>query len=341
MRPTLGAVALASTLILLTGRGPAAAQPAPKALAGRVQTAQEKGVKFLKSQQRAQGGGVRNWEEDGPNALVGGGPTALALLALLEGGVKADDDAVERGLKYLRTVEPQHTYVVSLQTQVLCKVNPKDDAALIKRNVQWLVDDAAHWRGGTTLDGWSYLTRAKTKADNSNTRYAVAGLYAAHRAGFKTPKEGLWQAVADYYVRTQTAAGGWTYANENRKDKGTQTMTLSGLVGLLEARDVLGKVDKDVDKAIDDAYAWVGAEIKLLNPPNTFYSLDGLAAVGRLSGKREIIGTDKKRDWYPVPADWLVKSQRADGSWKGDSGVDANPVVSTSFALRFLASRSD
>lgn len=339
MRPTLWAVALAFAILLTASRESAVAQPVAKVPAAKVQAAQEKGVKYLKGQQRAQGGGVRNWEEDGPNP--GGGPTVLALLALLEAGVKADDDAVERGLKYLRTVEPQNTYTLSLQIQVLCKLNQKEDAGIIKRNVKWLVDDAARWRDGTVLEGWSYQVGSKGKGDNSNTRYAIAGLYAAHKAGFKTPKEGFWQAVADYYVRTQTSAGGWTYANENRKDKGTQTMTLSGLVGLLEARDVLGKVDKDVDKAIDDGYAWVGSEIKLLNPPNTFYGLDGLAAVGRLSGKREIIGTDKKREWYPIPADWLVKSQRADGSWKGDSGNDANPVWSTSFALRFLASRPD
>jgi hypothetical protein len=85
----------------------------------KVQKAQDAGVAYLKHMQTDEG----HWEKDTLSLIMPGGNSALALLALLETGLKPDDPAVERGLKYLRAVEPKHTYIVALQTQVLVRAN--------------------------------------------------------------------------------------------------------------------------------------------------------------------------------------------------------------------------
>ena len=57
-----------------------------------------------------------------------------------EAGVGPDDPDVQRALKYLRTVKPAKTYVVALQTLVLCAAEPEKDKLLIRRNANWLVE---------------------------------------------------------------------------------------------------------------------------------------------------------------------------------------------------------
>jgi RNA polymerase sigma factor (sigma-70 family) len=321
-------------------RAPAAKDKAPEdPLRKQVREAQEKGVKYLKERQRDEGSGKWSWENDALAVLQKGGTSALALLALLECGEPVKDDTVDRGLKYLRTVEPQHTYVVSLQTQVLCKANQKEDADRIKRNVKWLVE-AAVW-DGRDLTGWSYGTGAggAGRADNSNTRYAVAALYAAHKARFKSSNDKVWPAIRDMYVRTQKADGGWGYTPE--APKATHTMTASGLLGLLQAKDILAKDVGPPEKAIDNGFAWLASQFRLQNPPHTFYNFDVVAALGRASERKDFGTKDKKIEWFRIGAEWLLTNQKANGEWRISAALDDYPVISTSFALRFLASRPD
>jgi hypothetical protein len=314
-------------------------KPPEDALAKKVEEAQKNGVNYLKGQQKNQGAGVWNWENDTRNLLQPGGTSSLALLALLESGVKVDDEAVKRGLKYLRELKPQHTYVVGLQTQVLCKANQKEDAELIKRNVKWL-EDAAVWKG-KNLEGWSYLSNQGNRADNSNTRYALAGLYAAHKVSFKVSKEKFWEEVRDFYLRSQSVAGSWGYQNVNKNAKGTHTMTLSGILGLMQAQEVIGRKDKLADQAVEAGFAWIANEFTIMNRPHTFYNLDVMAAVGRASERKDFGTKAKKIEWYKEGVDWLLKNQKPGGEWQIKAAIDDFPVISTSFALRFLASRPD
>src|SRR5262249_25604355 len=151
--------------------------------------------------------------------------------ALLKTAQRPDEVTVARGLKYLRTLQPKHTYVVSLQTQVFCKANQKQDAELIKRNVAWLEKNAI--RAGKKLEGWSYGAGGGAGGpDNSNTRYAVSGLYAAHQAGFKAETKDQWEQIRDMYVRTQTPGGGWNYREAG--GMGTLTMTTSAILSLVQ-----------------------------------------------------------------------------------------------------------
>lgn len=367
MKSAIAALVLASGVVLLFGgRQPAGADPIPEVrptgdpavlalapvkpgkppadpTAEKVKEAQEKAIKYLKAKQIKQPKDVWNWESDTLNLLQPGGSSALALLALLESGVKPDDEVVARGLKYLRTVEPKHTYVVSLQTQVFCKANQKEDADRIKRNVKWLEEAAV--RNGKVFDGWSYTASRETRADHSNTRFAVAALHAAHTAGFKVQQQGIWDDIRALFIRTQKGDGGWGYTPEGPKGTDTphssHTMTFAGLLCLSLANDVLRSDDKAADGAMRNGNAWIGNNFRLENPPSTFYNFDVIAAFGRASDRKNLGTADKKRDWYREGAQWLLENQKPGGEWQIKSAIDDYPIISTSFALRFLAARPD
>ena len=315
--------------------------PAPKEkpsndpLADKVREAQKKAIDYLKGQQRDQGGGIWNWENDTLQLLQPGGTSALAMLALLDSGLKVDDRVVARGLKYLRTVQPQHTYVVGLQTQVFCKLNRKEDVKLIRRNVQWL-ENAAAWKGKQLL-GWSYMQKPGGRADNSNTRYAIAALWAADKAGVKVTNASFWRAVLDLYTRTQNADGGWSY--QSGGPKSSHTMTLSGLLCMSASKGIVGKVGKPAQAALTKGEAWVANAFTLENKPHTFYNFDVIAAYGRSIDSKFIGNNKNKHEWYKEGAEWLLENQKPGGEWQIRSAIDDFPVVSTSFALRFLASR--
>src|SRR5262249_23515060 len=73
-----------------------AADPPSKAeepLVEQVRSAIDTGVRFLRKEERGQG----NWERGFIASNKPGGFTALALLALLNCGVKADDPIIQRG----------------------------------------------------------------------------------------------------------------------------------------------------------------------------------------------------------------------------------------------------
>src|SRR4051794_37215142 len=75
-----------------------AADPKPEPLVEQVRAAIDNGVRFLRSEERGRG----NWEgslsQAGIAASRPGGASALALLALLNCGVKPDDPVIQRGL---------------------------------------------------------------------------------------------------------------------------------------------------------------------------------------------------------------------------------------------------
>ena len=355
MKSSIAALALASSVIaILIGRQPVAADPVPKTrteppvqvalaptirakpdpFAMEVKKAQDKGIAHLKSLQKKQGDHW-NWEEK-LNPLQPGGVSCLALLALLENGVKIDDEVIARGLKYIRTIEPTNTYVVALQTQAFCKANQKEDAERIRRNVKWL-EDAICWNGGN-LEGWSYTANAGGRADGSNSRYAVAALYDAHKAGFKAKNARLWQQIADHYVVAQQKDGGWGYVGVS---KPSHTMTFSGALCLTLAISVIDKEDKAMAKTLQNGNDWIATQFKIEQTTSNFYYLDVLAAYGRASEKSDIGSKDKKIDWYRQGAEWLIKNQKENGGWLMATPMDNIEPVSTSFALRFLASRQD
>jgi hypothetical protein len=327
-------------LVLLLLARPAAAQPANEPLVDRVKNSIARGIGYL----RAAEGGAGNWDHQAPaESRFKGGPTALVMLALLTSGVKSDDPVIERGLKYLRSVEPRDTYVVALQTMVFAEAGRPEDRQRIQRNVDWLIEARVIEDG--KLRGWTYITGTRG-GDNSNTQYALLGLHAGHVAGAKID-EAVWRSIRDFYITTQEGDGGWVY-NRSYGGGSMLTMTSAGLCGLLIAglEAETGRAALNLDdgtardcglynetEAVSRALRWVSTRFTVELPSNTFYSLYGLERAGRLSGQR-FFGP---HDWYRAGCKYLTDRQDDNGGWSERQGRGTSPIISTSFALLFLS----
>lgn len=315
-----------------------------------VKKAIEKAIQFLKDQEQGRG----NWEIDGEAGARRGGWSSLAMLALLNAGIKPDEPIIQRGLAYLRGLAPEQTYTVGLQTMVFAQAGQPQDKPLIQRNVDWLVKSRIPSREGRT-GGWGYGS-GQGSPDNSNTQYALLGIHEGLKAGAAVQERVLKDIQMDL-LSSQQADGGWSYRNEPFT---SLTMTTAGLCNLIiTGMDLMkGKQKLRPDGSADDcgiydenlalvkAVKWLGDSFpdrirnstdasKLLKHP--YYALYGVERAGRLTGQRYLGG----HDWYRVGCDFLVKVQGPDGSWGKDIGsfgsLDSWPVVATSFSLLFLA----
>lgn len=314
-------------------------------LVEKVRKAIEDGKQFLRQKQGDKG----EWEDDIQfERIAPRGMTALALLALLVAGEKPDSPTVKRGLEFLRGVKPAYTYTVALQTMVYVEAGDPKDILAIQDNVDWLVKAAVRQDGKIT--GWGYTNSGGTRTDNSNTQYAVLGIYAGKQAGAKIKRE-VWEQIQEYYQSTQSREGGWHYPGQ----RDSLTMTTAGLCGLLMAgmeADAGRKLAADgsdpqcgfypANDNLARATKWVTDGFKIHNYTNyVYYNLYGLERAGRLSGQR-FFGD---HDWYREGCEYLTdpKStirQHNDGSFFSNNTpalYDRSPISSTSLALLFLA----
>jgi hypothetical protein len=319
-----------------------AADPPPDDLVRRVRDAIENGKKFLRSAE----GGRGEWDRASTFIATNqpGGTTALAMLALLNCGVKAEDPVIQRSLKFLRGIEPQFTYVVGLQTMVLADIADPQDLPRIQRNVDWLV--AAKITHNGVLQGWGYNPNT-TGPDNSNSQYALLGLYAGRQAGAKVD-DAVWQAIFDFYKRTQLAEGGWNYGYGQLAPR--LTMSVAGLCGLEIAGQQINMTRRRLradgsdpecgkyaeNEPIRKALDFLESQFQFRDPlGHTFYHIYGIERAGRLTGRRTIGG----RDWYRDGCKFLLDLQHEEGSWYTSNGSqgESTPVIATSFALLFLS----
>lgn len=344
---------LAALVAVLVAARPAVAAPPvdpemEKVVA--VNRAIDQGVGYLR----------KNWDKDThwesfvitSLTSMKGGITALSTLALLNCGVKPTDEVVARALEYLRKLEPQKTYVAALANLCFAEVRDPKDLPRVQANTDWLLKTAVRRNG--KIIGWSYPDPNIQRVDASNTQYALLGLYAAKQCGVKIPDD-EWKQLLSLYKDSQISeskdTGSWSYLDIDRS--GSFTMTTAGVCGLLIARMGLEESGQGLDaatgvaancgvypenEAIRKGMNWIGNKFafdKAEAAKSTFYNVYGIERVGRLSGQR-FIG---KVDWYREGCDFLVKGQRADGSWSANDEDDFKGVnvISTSFALLFLS----
>jgi hypothetical protein len=133
-----------------------------------VERAIREGVRYLKSQQRADG----SWSDVENEAKTG--TTSLITLALLTAGEKIESPTIHRALDYLRGYGPndlKSTYAIALQTIVFAAAEPDKDQLRIANNVTWLERaqikpaDPVKWAGS-----WTYSDSKRNRpGDNSNT----------------------------------------------------------------------------------------------------------------------------------------------------------------------------
>jgi len=315
----------------------------------QVRQAINRGTAYLKSQLRADG----SWPE---MVAMPGGVSALCTLALLNAGVDAQDEHIQRALNYLRSLKPERTYVVALQTMVFARAEPDKDRLLISRNVKWL--EGTQIVEGEYKGAWSYPGLGGA-GDNSNSQFALLALHEAERLGISA-SERTWRLAKAYWEGCQNADGSWGY---NRQSQGgTGSMTCAGITSLIITADkvrpgsarVHGERihcctggEADEGDRIERALQWLGAHYSVARNPGAgnswlLYYLYGLERVGRMTARRFLPlpgrGRTEGADWYREGAENLVRLQDSiSGFWTSAGPAESDPHIGTSLALLFLS----
>jgi VWFA-related protein len=338
-------------LVCVVGSGRAHADvPEDKEIAATI----ARGVAFLKDAQSPQG----HWDERAQNEHRLG-MTALAGLALLENGVARDAPEISRAreiVSEMATTSDQ-TYDIALAILFLarCQQGRRGEAdALIRTLGQRLA-------GGDREGIWDYQVPrselepvpAKTRSrgaagkrgarrpqffpsqgDNSNTQFALLGLWAASRHGYDSDQ--ALEAIDHHFRSSQLRDGRWGYRiGMNGKD----SMSCAGLMGLTIAASRPSLAERQTarargamlaaDPAFQSALKAVGQDARRASLHSDIYYLWSLERVCVALGLRTLDGFD----WYAHGARILIELQQDDGGWPhGQWGR----LPATCLALLFL-----
>jgi prenyltransferase beta subunit len=338
-------VACALALFTICGSAPARGDVTAK----QVEDAIRSGVRYLVRQQQADG----SWPDADVRAHTG--TTSLVMLSLLTAGERIGAPHIDNGLAFLERMSTNdlgRTYSVALQTMVFAAADPAKYRIRLAKNVEWLEraqikeGDFHEWPGS-----WTYTADKETPGDNSNTQYALLGLHAAAEVGIPVKPE-VWLRSRQYWEMAQRRDGGWGYM-PYAGDTPTASMTCAGISSLVitglkrfQGQEVLlpngevrncgrGGLNVDLQAAVE----WLSRHFRVNENWGRgqlwkYYYLYGLERAGRLTGQR-FFG---QHDWYREGAEYLVHEQdRLQGYWVGSEHTEREPIVSSSFALLFLA----
>ncbi|TAJ08077.1 MAG: hypothetical protein EPO68_15855 [Planctomycetota bacterium] len=333
--------------------------PAPEDRLAKIEAAIdsgiERGVEWLIDQQQRDG----SWGNH--QVVYPAGMTGLALYALQRCGVRADHPSIRRGYAYLDSIEPRETYGLSFAL-LAYGVDPPPER---KKRMQQLLERLLSWQRDS---GWGYpealagtrgFEGVHDKADLSCTQYAALALRACQSAGLDVPKEAWLRCIdaADAFLgpveRLNTTgatkgarqeAAGFRYLVEREP---TGSMTAAGICVMKLARnglaDRLPQQPNDKSRrGIELGLAWLGSrfDVNADVGGDKAWHLYFLYGIERVGGLLEIdrIGASA---WYEDGAEWLVKRQNGDGSWRapeagGDPAHVRQSESDTCFALLFL-----
>lgn len=341
----IGAGLMIATLALLaTGRDAGA-----EVTAEQVDASIKGAIRFLKGEQRGDG----SWDEYLGDTYPMG-TSALVTLALLTAGESPDDPQMQKALAHLERRDARQLrkiYCVALQTMAFAAADPERYRLRLADNVDYIERSQIRDRAaGGMIGGWNYELNGGMRADNSNSQYALLGLNAANEVGIAVDQQ-TWTLARTYWEQSQRLSGGWGYVIDEQAPSGSMTTAgISSLIitGLrrLQSREVLvndtinncgeGGVNPGLQRALDWLAANFTVQTNIGRGGWKFYYLYGLERAGRLSGQR-FFGS---HDWYYEGAEELVGLQDPlTGKWDG-AAAENNELVTTSFALLFLAKGS-
>jgi hypothetical protein len=170
--------------------------------------------------------------------------------------------------------------------------------------------------------------------DNSNTQFAALGLWTARRYGI--PVELAMNRLERRFREGQNPDGGWSYQSAFVKAASTPTMTCAGILALEISYSLVGEGKKARDPAKDQQMTVaMSALAQCIGQPiakaagKDYYFLWSVERVCVILHREKVGNTD----WYKWGSAILVKSQDADGLWRGDY---AKCGADTCFALLFL-----
>ena len=335
-------------LLLLLPALSAQAEEVPPIAPADIDAAIVRGVDWLLEEQRGNG----SWD----NAP---GPSVLAVFALLHAGAREHTPG-RRGKRMKRAwawldrfgpgakkKEKAETYASSLMLLAL-DVRGRDED---RPRMQRLTDQLVH--GQATNGQWTYaLKPGASVGDNSNTQFAVLALGVAWGADLRIPRTTLDRARA-WWQTSPHKNGGFGYASGGSKASARKvSMTAAGISALAVLDSARSRTPPTAasllvaNPVLRRAYASL-AEDFAISPKATKTQRKGKRVAGQswphyylwtmeramvLLGVREI----KTIDWFDAGTRHLLKSQKKDGSWRGEK-----PLYATSFALLFLTRAAD
>jgi uncharacterized protein DUF4159/prenyltransferase/squalene oxidase-like repeat protein len=303
-------------------------------LSTEIQTSVQKGVKVLLSEQGANGSWVQH-----------PGYTALALLTLLKSGMDPARDECQKAAAFIASAELARTYDVALTALALDEVDRRKYRPVIDGCVRYLQDKQLNngmwdYRKHVSGQNVSQAGQSAVDGDHSNTQFALLGLIAAHKAGIAM-HPGVLDRSRRHWEMSQNSDGGWGYGSSRGQSQSYGSMTAAGVASLfLLGNDLYSQTEKcgvyvENDR-IGRGLEWLGHNWSVTMNPGAkgglaepYYFLYAVERIGVLTGLKYI----GSHDWYREGAAFLVKDQRADGSW----GRRLYGLSDTCFAVLFLA----
>lgn len=350
-----------------------AADVKPADMAGDGSHAVERGLEFLKGQQREDG----NWHA--PQEPVG--ISAIVLKAFLQGDPQQKQAPyVAKGLNSLRGFQnadgSMSEQLVTYNTAIAISTWAQlDDSASKKaiakaveylRTLQWTDKIAGVDMKNPAYGGFGY--GKGSRPDLSNVQTALDAL---HDGGIKQD-DPAYQAALRFVTRCQnrsettdqpwagddggfvytpvdggaSSAGNYIGSDGRRLLRSYGSMTYAGLKSMIYAG-----LSKD-DPRVKAAWAWIGKNWTLSENPGMrggqgsrssgdtglYYYYYTLARALHAYGEPIITDSNgKKHDWRAELMGQLLSEQQPDGSWHGNQRYMENrPVLSTAFAVLSL-----
>ncbi|HEY7153426.1 MAG TPA: hypothetical protein VH575_05665 [Gemmataceae bacterium] len=188
------------------------------------------------------------------------------------------------------------------------------------------------------------------RTDNSNTQFALLGLWAAQR--HSVPVAPTFEIMVDRFERSHAYPSGlWSYTLD--EEGGSRSMICVGLMALAIGRGLQmptagaaigAKKDVHVLKGLAALERRVGRPAGRMDRPVPFHDLYFLWSLERVAMLYDL-RTLGDKDWYRWGAESLVTNQAKGGFWTGASpnpewggkrNYDYKATLSTAFALLFL-----
>lgn len=327
----------------------------------RIVDAIDKGVQYLKSQQKPEG----QWQHEVPGHTLGA--TAMCVLAFLDAGVSQEDSSLIRGVQTLRRYQAgdniRDTYPIAVQTMALIRYGDPSDRPLLERNVQWFLQQQVN-DGSNGHGGWQYNSGFRHYS-TFETYYVGLALYEAEQIGINVPRD-VWEKIRRFWERTQNTDGSWGYRPLSQGSGDAHSCTTNaGIISLILATKIndsgqfrvegdriqcgqwdphhifdridhaLTSLDKSLLRQLKAGPAWWN--VNNLNSDRihgmhwVHYNLFAVENAARLLGQRYI----GRYDWYREGTASLLRQLREYRThWADRSG---ETILETACAVSFLA----
>ncbi|MHB1037182.1 MAG: hypothetical protein ACYC0Y_21395 [Pirellulales bacterium] len=299
------------------------------------------------------------------------GAQALVGLALVKNGAPPTHPKILAAVKAIReelqkapisagTAQPIDIYSAGLSVIFLVALDPSRYRPEIESLLAYL------GRRQKPHGGWGY--DAQETGDTSMTQYGVLSSWEATQVGFRVPMASV-ERVTLWLLKTQDPSGGFGYQGVMsstvvpvRQSEVRHSLTAAGLGSLYILTDLLAMKSVAKEENLPPALkevrrdkpepaprtqipaewvrvvqtrgnAWMQANYKIDAEPYTHYYLYALERYHSFREKAEH-RSEAEPKWYNDGAEFLIKTQQADGSWKGDSGTGL--TTDTAFGVLFL-----